>query len=206
MDGAEILGSVHEIYDRFLIPNNLRLHMYKVASVAEMVCDNLEGVRVNKVNVVAACLLHDLGNLVKFDLDSNLTAGLLGAEAKNIDRLKKIKAEMIAKYGGSDHEATRKMMAEVGVSSEVLAIINGMGYAFRDDYVPGSRNIETEICEYADCRVSPAGVKSIEERLADFCDRCKVSTSELMRKRGAVVARDMADCLISRKGSSKKRE
>lgn len=68
MDGVQVRSSIKSIYDRFSIPRSLRLHMYRVASIAEMVCDNWKGPRIEKDDIVAACLLHDVGNIVKFSI------------------------------------------------------------------------------------------------------------------------------------------
>jgi hypothetical protein len=43
IESAAIIDSIQEIYDRFNIMHNLRLHMARVAGAANMICDNWNG-------------------------------------------------------------------------------------------------------------------------------------------------------------------
>ena len=72
---------ITEIYDEYKIMPNLREHMFRVAGVASLICDNLEE-SLSKKEIISACLLHDLGNIVKFDLES--TAKLFSVSEKDL--------------------------------------------------------------------------------------------------------------------------
>ena len=187
MDSGEVRSSIEGIYNRFLVPKNLRRHMYSVASVAELLCDSIDSsVVINKDNIIAACLLHDVGNIVKIDLCCESTAGMLvKEEAENLSYWTKVKESTMAKYGRVDHEATHNMLEELEVDKDIIHILNGTGDLFDGN---GAIKInESNICNYADLRVSPKGVLSVTERTMDFCDRCKKSSSEVLRARGIAV-------------------
>lgn len=68
--GAEIIANIKSIYDQFKVPPDLRKHMAKVTAVVSIVCDNWEGPKIDKQSTIAAALLHDIGNLVRFDLET----------------------------------------------------------------------------------------------------------------------------------------
>jgi hypothetical protein len=179
MDSIQVRNSIARIYDRFTIPSGLRLHMYRVASVAGMICDNLNGVSVNSGNVVAACLLHDLGNIVKFEISKDQFPGLLGADGKGIDYWQEVKKKVIARYGGVDHVATHNMLSELGVDSRLILIIDSMGGIFNGS----STDMEADICSYSDCRVGPSGVMSVTDRVNDFYKRYMISSDPALRAR-----------------------
>ena len=68
--------TILEIYEKYKIMPQLRTHMLRVAAVGKIVCDAVNekvkqnrGEFVNTKNVVTACLLHDMGNIIKFDLN-----------------------------------------------------------------------------------------------------------------------------------------
>ena len=58
---------ISEIYQKYQIPPHLQLHMYRVSAVAWTICDNFDE-ELDKIKIVAADLLHDMGNIIKFDL------------------------------------------------------------------------------------------------------------------------------------------
>ncbi|MGD0665386.1 MAG: HD domain-containing protein [Rhabdochlamydiaceae bacterium] len=158
MESLAIISSINEIYERFNIMPYLQLHMRRVAAVGELILSAESDA--SKDDVVAALLLHDLGNIVKFRLEEEDATW------------KKIQQEMIAKYGSVDHGATEKMVHELGVNDRVASLIAGMGF----DNLPGvieSSDRELKICLYSDQRVAPYGVVSLQERFADLRKRYK---------------------------------
>jgi len=48
---------------------SLQLHMFRVAGVASVICENFKQPElINQDDIVSACLLHDMGNIIKFNL------------------------------------------------------------------------------------------------------------------------------------------
>lgn len=61
--------TIKEIYKMFRVPPNLQEHMIRVAKVARFIFDHWVGPKLDWQKLEKICLLHDLGNVVKFDLD-----------------------------------------------------------------------------------------------------------------------------------------
>lgn len=169
--------TILEIYEKYNIMPNLQLHQLRVAAVAEQICE-ASTTPVDKESIVLACLLHDMGNIVKFDLD--YFPQLLEPEGK--EYWGKIQVEFIKKYGIDDHDANLKIAQEIGVSSVIVAHIDAIGFGFWDrTHKDGS--LEDKICAYADTRVSPFKVVSLEERFEEGEKRYNGKNSALDDKR-----------------------
>jgi len=191
MDSVQVRNSIEEIYDRFVIPGNLRLHMYRVASVAEMICDNRNGIGVDTHDVVAACLLHDLGNIVKFEIKNERSRGLLGADGKDVEYWLGVKRDIVAKYGAVDHVATRNMLMELDVDSRLILMIDDMGGVLGT----GGKDFEADICSYSDCRVGPTGVMSVNSRIKDFYERSMLGDNAILKKRAIALRANLGGIL-----------
>ena len=188
MDSVQAISSISAIYDRFLVTRNLRRHMFRVG-VAEMVCDNWKGTAPNKDDVVAACLLHDIGNIVKFDFSKENTIKMLGEDGKSIASWQKVKDDIIARYGRFDTKVNHNMVAELGVDDRILFLVDHMGGIFENKR--RGDDCELMVCGYADFRVEPTGIFSVTDRFMDFARRCKDSKSPEMRARGLFVIKEL---------------
>lgn len=154
---------VVEIYRKYEIPAGLQIHMLRVGAIAKIVLSNTTE-ELDEKSVMQACLLHDLGNIVKFTLDGK---GIHVEE--DLDYLKKVQAKFIKKYGVDDHEATMKILEEVGVTEKVKELVGKLG--FGSDVlrqIAEEKQLEPKIVLYGDARVSPYGVLSVKERMADL--------------------------------------
>lgn len=153
--------NIQEVYNKYKIMPSLQMHMYRVTGVAKLICDNSK-VRLDTDSVVAACLLHDMGNILKFNLD--LFPQFL--EPEGLDYWQKVKEEFRKKYGDDEHEATYQIAKELQVDKRTLKLVHGFGFGKAEE-VYGSDDTEQKICNYADMRVTPHGVTSLSERLTD---------------------------------------
>ena len=54
-----------DIYKKYHIPQQLQLHMLRVAACSNLILDNFEGKKINKVSIIRVRLLHDMGNIAK---------------------------------------------------------------------------------------------------------------------------------------------
>lgn len=156
---------IEDVYDEYYIMPELRNHMYRVASVAGCICDNFMS-PIDKKSVIIACLLHDMGNIIKFDLNKFPEFN----EPKGIEYWEAVKNNFIAKYGNDVHKASIDIGLELGVSLRVLEILNSIGFGKSVD-VYNSNDFEKMICIYSDMRVTPHGIVSLKERLADLESR-----------------------------------
>lgn len=157
------MRTVLEIYDAYHIPPWLQEHQLRVAAVGKMVSDRIAGVDV--ASVIAACLLHDMGNILKFDLRPEAVLASMMPEGQR-DHWLSVQKEFQEKYGTNEHHATDVIVREIGVSEVVRGLIHGMGFGKSAEVLHGG-NIELCTVEYADQRVGPHGVLSLEERIAD---------------------------------------
>jgi len=159
--------TITEIYEHYNIPPWLQEHMLRVSAVSSIICDQL-GDKVRKHEVVSACLLHDMGNIIKFDFDSSPEFyESLGGKEKT-EHWKRIQGEYFEKYGRDEHAATNKIALEIGVSADILRIITQSKKSLES---PGEENLEDKIATYSDMRVGPHGVISFEKRLSNIVSR-----------------------------------
>lgn len=177
---------ISKIYDEYRIPPWLAEHMLRVAAVAMTVFDaihardpKLEG----RDDLIAACLLHDIGSIVKFNFVS-----MPARDGRNEYWLG-VQKEMIEKYGASEHPAAEAICSELGVRERVAPIL-----AHTADYealiLETEGTILQKIVAYADQRVSPRGVVSLQERISDMRKRYEHPDTEEIRALNAAIVRN----------------
>lgn len=105
---------IRRVYDRFSVPPNLAEHMETVAQVVRVIRDHWQGEPIDWDFIIQAALLHDIGNIVKFDFEAH--PEFLREEQANIDHWKAVQRDIIARYGKDDHLASGNMLRELGVS------------------------------------------------------------------------------------------
>jgi len=153
--------TIAEVYEQYKIMPFLQLHQLRVAAVGKLLADNFNG-SLDARSVVLACLLHDMGNIIKFDLDifPDSTAD------RGLAYWQEVKEDFIRRFGRDEHHATIAIAHELHVPLQVMRYIEGVGFSKLDRTVRDP-SYEQKIVEYADCRVAPYGVASVEERLED---------------------------------------
>ena len=152
---------ISEIYQKYQIPPHLQLHMYRVSAVAWTICDNFDE-ELDKINIVAAELLHDMGNIIKFDL--KLFPEFL--EPEGYDYWERVQKDYIARYGYDEHEATRIIANEVSTAPRIQELLNSVGSS-KTSLIIKSKDKAKWIANYSDYRVYPHGVVSLKRRLED---------------------------------------
>lgn len=166
------MRTISEIYKEYKIMPNLQEHMFRVASVASLICDTLD-MKVEKDNIIKACLLHDIGSIVKF----NLTHFPEFYEPEGLEYWQKIKDQYIKKYGTEEHHANLKIIKELGISTKVFDLADGVGHFNFCDQLD-MEDFSFQIVNYADTRVSPFGVVSFKDRMEDVFVRYNFSGDE----------------------------
>jgi len=162
---------VREIYKKYKIPPNLQEHMLRVTKIALFITDHWRNHEIDKDLILKAGLLHDLGNIVKFQMEKH--PDFLGEEEKRLQYWLKVQKEMIKKYGDDDHLATGKMLEESGIDSEVLQII--MKKSFHQAVkMEKANNWTLKVLFYADLRVGPLGIVPLKERFNEAIPRLKM--------------------------------
>jgi hypothetical protein len=155
-----------EIYEAYRTMPSLDTHQLRVASVAKMICDSFDG-PLDARSIILTCLFHDMGNIIKADLDYFPD---LFRDTEEREYWKKVKQEYIEKYGVSEHYAALAITEELGLPEVVRRYIAGIGFS-NVKTTSDSGSFEEKICEYADLRVGPRGILSLDGRITDIHTR-----------------------------------
>jgi len=139
----------------------LQIHQLKVAAVAKIICDSIPNFDETR-EVVTTCLLHDMGNIIKFDLGYFPDS----VEPEGLEYWEKVQNEYIQKYGRDEHHATQMIIAELLNSEKIMDYANQVGFSKLQE-TKKDKSLAKKICAYSDMRVGPHGVISIQERVAD---------------------------------------
>lgn len=147
--------NIIEIYKKYHLPENLQMHMLRVASCSNLIIDNWNGPDIDKTAIIRVCLLHDMGNIVK--IPENFSSD------KEFNRIRK---NYFEKYGTNDHEINLEIGKIEGLNEKEIIILDGKRSRKNEETLK-SDSYERKICAYCDQRVAPDGVVSIKERLED---------------------------------------
>ena len=153
--------NIIEIYKKYHLPENLQMHMLRVAACSNLIIDNWIGVKIDNEAIIKVCLLHDMGNIVKIPEDFSKDQEFL-----------KIRKKYFDKYGTNDHEINLEIGKQEGLTEQELTILYGKRSRKNEETLK-SNSYERKICAYCDQRVAPDGVVSIKERLEDAKVRYK---------------------------------
>jgi hypothetical protein len=159
---------ITDIYLKYNIPPNLQEHMKRVFGFVCFLEKHWVGKYIDWEMVKKLALVHDLGNIVKFDFDK--FPDLLGDEKVNVKHWKEIQKQTIEKYGSDDHEATIKMLHDIGFTDKECLILSAKSFG-NSINVAKLNNWPLKILYYADLRVLPSGVGTLEERIKDIKTR-----------------------------------
>lgn len=153
--------NIIEIYKKYHLPENLQMHMLRVAACSNLIIDNWQGQKLDKKSIIRVCLLHDMGNMVKIPEDFSKDKEFLRIRKKYFD-----------KYGTNDHEINLEIGKEEGLTEKEIIILDGKRSRKNEETLK-SDSYERKICAYCDQRVAPDGVVGIRERLEDAKVRYK---------------------------------
>lgn len=153
--------NIIEIYNKYYLPENLQLHMLRVAACSNLIIDNWKGKELDKEAIIRVCLLHDMGNMVKIPEDFS-----------NDEEFIKIRRKYFEKYGTNDHEINLEIGQVEGLSQKELIILDGKRSRKNEETLK-SDSYEIKICAYCDQRVAPDGVVDLKARLEDAKVRYK---------------------------------
>lgn len=174
--------TISEIYEEYKIRRNLQDHMFRVAAVAYFICDNLNEI-LPKEKIVIACLLHDMGNIIK----SNFEFFSEFLEPQGLSYWQKVKEEYIKKYGPDEEKAHGKIAKELGMSADVISLINKTPFPLLCKH-KDENDMSVKIMHYADLRVGPYGVLSYDERLEEGKHRYKLKTQAEEDERNVLIS------------------
>ena len=162
-----------EWYREFRIMPPLGEHQRRVAAVACAVIDATgpgtpagDDLHRNRTEIVSACLLHDMGNILKFDL----TYFPEFLEPEGFEYWASVQADFAAEYGRDEHAAALAIARKIGVSERTLGYIDAVGFRNAESTL-GSGDPGKMLCCYADMRVAPFGIVTLGERFDEGTKR-----------------------------------
>ncbi len=163
--------TIRELYEKYQIMPQLVTHMLRVGAVGKIIAENW----VSECDVkftTDLCLVHDMGNIVKFDLSENDNNKMFGP-IENIEKWREVQKSYWDKYGHDAHEATVGILNDAGLGRFVDCITEEekLYFAEASEPVLDETNVATIIMLYSDCKVTPCGVVSYRERIDDLCKR-----------------------------------
>ena len=159
--------NILQIYKKYHLPENLQMHMLRVAACSNLIIDNWNGSEIDTKAIIRVGLLHDMGNIVKIPEDFSKDGEFL-----------KIRKKYFDKYGTNDHEINLEIGKQEGLTEKELIILDGKRSRKNEETLK-SNSYERKICAYCDQRVAPDGVESIKERLEDAKVRYKNKPSSV---------------------------
>lgn len=161
------MRTVSEIYDEYRIPPWLRDHQLRVAAIGKFVCNHMGGI--DEYPVIATGLFHDMGNILKVDLSPQ--GPLLHIiNAAEIPEWRRIQDEYRAVYGDDEHAASLAIAKKIGLPEIIVQMIDTMRFS-KTEWILKSASLEMKIIKYADLRVAPTGILSLDGRLAEARER-----------------------------------
>lgn len=190
--------TIQAIYDHYKIMPALQLHQLRVTAVAQTIAQSVT-VPINISDVTQACLLHDMGNIIKFDL--SLFPAFL--EPEGLTYWQSVQSYYKQRYGENEFQATLKIADELKVSSRVKEIIGAISFTHISQNYQ-SNDMEMKVCDYADTRVSPQKVVTLEERFDDleqrYGARYPTEDQQKMRAEFKVLMTQMEQQIFSQTG------
>lgn len=155
------MKNIMEIYVEYGIPENLQMHMLRVAACSKIIVDNWRGEKLNVQALYRVLLLHDMGNIVKIPKDEFSDPVFQANRKKYFDL-----------YGNDDHAVSLAIAKELGLSEYELALMNDKVFV-NNESIMSSESFETKIGAYCDQRVAPDCVMSLLGRLYEAKERYK---------------------------------
>lgn len=158
---------IRDLYDKYNLMPQLREHQLRVGGIAKLITDEWDDREIARESVLS-CLLHDMGNIVKFhDLSD--------------PQWLEVQKYYQAKYGNDAHDATVGILNDAGLYQYVEYIeeekkLYELTPTAKEVFDTYSR--PAIIVLYSDLRVIPTGVASILERTEDLVRRYRNKRTE----------------------------
>lgn len=159
--------NILDIYKKYSILSSLQTHQLRAAAVGSFIADHWKNQNeVDKEAITQTLLLHDMGNIIKFDFPKFLSVD----EETSLEYWQKVKEDFTQRYGIDEHVATHAIAKEIGVSEKVMYLLIHMGTSNLFKTIIGN-NWNVKVVSYADLRCAPLGVVSVNERFDDILKR-----------------------------------
>ena len=162
---------ISRVYDHYKTPLRLRRHMLRAAGVAQIICENWKGRKMDTKGVVATMLIHDLPKIVNI-ANSSLTGADSREDGKPVRYWLNLKKAYIEKYGSEEHIAVFNMANEMGIGQRESYL--ALNIFLENPILRKTKDSELKVCVYSDLRVSPSGVTTLDYRIKDVEERYRL--------------------------------
>ncbi len=162
--------TVESIYSRYHLPTLLQTHLWRTASLMELLLRHWQGPPVDHALLIETMLVHDLANLVKFDLSETSRTMMFSAE--ELVAYRQLQAEWHQTYGRVVDEVTVTFLKELRlantdkISQLILTHTSGTERKTVEEH-----NWAQKLCDYTDFRIAPHGLVTLRERFDDLGKR-----------------------------------
>jgi len=157
-------ASVKTVYSECKTPKNMILHMQRVAALAQIICDNWRGPKINNKNIIDAAALHDIAKPISFDFRKQSKFEL---NKKETLKLIKFVTKLRNKFGKNEHDAAVWIAKKYKFSKDTARIVSNTWWA-RIEKLINKKEFDSLIVNYSDMRIGFNGLLTIEERIADL--------------------------------------
>jgi hypothetical protein len=162
--------TTESIFERYHLPQLLQTHLWRTASLMELLLKHWRGPQVDASLLIETMLLHDLGNLVKFDLSDTTPIMLL--TQTELPMYRALQAEWHQKYGKVVDAVTVAFIKELRLKNGPIMSHIILNHASgteattvtQDDWIQ-------KLCDYTDFRIAPHGLVTLKERFDDLGKR-----------------------------------
>jgi hypothetical protein len=142
--------------------------MLRAAAVGRIICQNLKRVEIDKDLVIKALLLHDMGNIIKFDFAD--TDMLQKKDKKRVNELIKTQKQFIKKYGNKTDEVTLQIIKEMTFDKRIIKLCANSHWEEAEEIIENDYWNRKIVC-YSDMRVGPFGIMNLHDRFIDLIKR-----------------------------------
>lgn len=164
----EIIDNISHIYKTYNIPPSLQQHMLLVAGIGNIIAKEIPSCDIELVT--ALCMIHDMGNIVKFNVESDLSKKLSKQDNISIEKIKKIQTNIKTKFGNEHHSATENIVQDFTNNKKIITLLKQLDFK-NATHIAKQECIELQIALYADYRIGPFGLVSLQERFNDLHKR-----------------------------------
>ncbi len=161
--------TIKKVYQHYQIPPNLQEHMLQTAALGQIICDHWSGPKLKKQLVITTLLVHDIGNIVKFDFDSP-TANQFLTGHKDVDYWRQVQKKFQKKYGVRADQANVAIIDEMKLPTRVKKFMKEHYFESLPTILKES-DWEHKISFYCDIKFRPSGITSVKNRLEDLRQR-----------------------------------
>lgn len=160
------------IYQNYALPLVLQNHMLRVAAVGKWIIEhwNNHSIKLNEEDIIEVLLLHDIGNIVKGE-DDNFKALFPDTyDMESFEYWVNMRNWIREHYGNNDLQATQNIVKEIGISEKLREMIEKKQF-YNNRKTYENTDYAIKICAYADQRVAPEGIMSLNGRLNEAIKR-----------------------------------